>query len=117
MWALREGAANVLAALALGREPWGASNAWAVEREADLLAAFSSDRETVRAHWTAADPDTLAIEAGQRWLWNEATPSRPADLGCWIGQRLWLRRRTELANAAVVIDEMMNLRSISPCAV
>lgn len=97
-WALREGVASTLAALALGEDASAADHDWAMAREADLWRQFQQDRDTMRAHWPAGgEPDATAIAAGTRWLWNSASADgRPADLGYWIGQRVahaWFLRQ------------------------
>lgn len=89
-WALREGAANYLAALVTGNDRSGADNAWASSREPQLFDEFMRDRQTMREHWRGAEPDTTAVAAGTRWMWNQrADDGRPADLAYWIGQRIW----------------------------
>ena len=90
MWALREGAANYLAALVTGNDRSGTDNAWALSRERQLFNEFMRDRQTMREHWRGAEPDAVAVAAGTRWMWNQRTDDgRPADLAYWIGQRIW----------------------------
>lgn len=111
-WALREGAANFLAALVLGRDPSGAANRWAIEREQDLYAQFLEDREIMRSHWRGVEPEPIAIKAGQRWMWNQASPDRPADLAYWIGQRFWFRHYSRANDKVRAVRDMAALRDI-----
>lgn len=113
VWALREGVANFLAAKALGADPTGSDNAWAMAREAELWRQFRQDRATMRTHWPiGAEPDPQAIEAGTRWMWNSATPGGlPADLGYWIGQRIaaaWFAAQPDKVRA---VEALIRMRS------
>jgi len=104
-WALREGVANFLAAKALGGDAGASDHEWAVAREAGLWREFQRDAATMREHWPpGGEPDARAIEAGTRWMWNDAEPEgRPADLGYWIGQRIvaaWFARQPDKEKAA-----------------
>lgn len=112
MWALREGAADYLGNLVRGKDPSGAGNAWAVAREDALFAQFMRDRATMRAHWRGAEPDALAIEAGSRWMWNTATPERPADLAYWIGQRIWHGYIANAADRDQALRDMLTLHDL-----
>ncbi|MEF3083674.1 hypothetical protein V3391_15765 [Luteimonas sp. SMYT11W] len=108
-WALREGAANYLGALVRGEDPSGADDAWAMAREADLMAAFHHDRAVMRAHWQGDAPDAEAVAAGTRWFWNAATPDRPQDLGYWIGQRIWHGYVTRAPDRDLALRAMLRL--------
>lgn len=89
-WALREGGANLLGALALGEDPEGVPPPWVRGREAALLREFMDDRALMLERWRpGTEPDSLVVAAGTRWFWNGVgAEGRPADLGYWMGQRI-----------------------------
>lgn len=113
VWALREGAADFVAALVTGVDPGGADNAWAMAREARLWRQFRQDRQTLLEHWPAqAQPDALGQQAALRWFWNNgsAPPGRPAELGYWIGQRVLLTYYLRQADKRAALETLLALR-------
>lgn len=112
MWALREGAADYLGRLVRREDPSGADNAWAMAREAALFAEFHRDRALMHTHWQGDAPEPMAMDAGRRWLWNAGTPERPADLGYWIGQRIWHGYITRAADRDQALRAMLTLQDL-----
>lgn len=113
VWALREGAANFVAALVTGGDPGGADNAWAMPQEAALWRQFRADRQTLLAHWPAhADPDAQGQQAALRWFWNNGSAPQgwPSELGYWIGQRVLLAYYQGQADKRAALRTLLQLR-------
>jgi hypothetical protein len=113
VWALREGAANFVAALVTGGDPGGADNAWAMPQEAQLWRRFRADRQTLLAHWPAgADPDAQGQQAALHWFWNNgsAPPGWPSELGYWVGQRVLLAYYQRQTDKRAALRTLLELR-------
>ncbi|MFC6841712.1 hypothetical protein [Xanthomonas theicola] len=113
VWALREGAANFVAALVTGGDPGGSDNTWAMPQEAALWRQFRADRQTLLAHWPAhADPDAQGQQAALRWFWNNgsAPPGWPSELGYWIGQRVLLAYYQRQPDKRAALEALLELR-------